>query len=61
MIDWICKDHTARTISDETHDLLWESADMGEVIPFGAALAFRAAEVTEDDLSWARTELAKAG
>ncbi len=61
MIDWICTDHTARTISDETHDLLWESAEMGEVIPFGAALASRSAEVTEDDLSWARDELAKVG
>lgn len=61
MIDWICTEHTAQTISEETHDLLWESAEMGDVIPFGAALAFRSAEVTEDDLSWARAELAKAG
>lgn len=61
MIEWICTDHTASTISDHTHDILWESAEMGEVIPLGAALAYRAAEITEDDIAWARAELAKAG
>jgi Protein of unknown function (DUF4065) len=59
-IEWICNEHTARSISEETHDLLWESAELGEVIPFGAALAYRAAEITKDDLDWAEAELAKA-
>jgi hypothetical protein len=57
MVDWICHDHTASSISDQTHDLLWESAEMGEIIPLGAALAFRAAEITEEDIVWARREL----
>lgn len=59
MIEWICFDHTATSISGETHDLLWESAEMGEVIPLGAALAFRAAEITENDFAWAKAELEK--
>jgi Protein of unknown function (DUF4065) len=58
-IDWICTSHTAQSISDHTHDLLWESAEIGEVIPFGAALAYRAAEITPDDISWAIEELKK--
>jgi hypothetical protein len=57
MIAWICLDHTAASISERTHDLLWESAEMGETIPLGAALAFRADEITEDDVAWARKEL----
>lgn len=57
MIDWICLDHTAGSISDRTHDLLWESAEIGEVIPLGAALAYRPAEITEDDIEWAQREL----
>jgi Protein of unknown function (DUF4065) len=57
IIEWICVDHTATSISDKTHDLLWESAEMGEVIPLGAALASRSAEINEEDIAWARREL----
>jgi len=57
MIEWICFNHTAGSISDRKHDLLWESAEMGEAIPLGAALAYRSAEITEDDIEWARKEL----
>ncbi len=57
VIDWICYSHTATSISDQTHNLLWESAAMGEVIPLGAALAFRSAEITEKDIAWAYREL----
>ncbi|MDQ6435660.1 Panacea domain-containing protein [Mesorhizobium sp. LHD-90] len=57
MIDWVCIDHTATSISDKTHNILWESAEMGEVIPLGAALAYRSAEITEEDIAWAYREL----
>ncbi|PSM16569.1 Panacea domain-containing protein [Nitratireductor sp. StC3] len=57
MIEWICNGHTAVSISEMTHDLLWDSAEMGETIPLGAALAFRNAEITEDDIAWAEREL----
>lgn len=60
MIEWICHNHTASSISEKTHDLLWESAEIGEEIPLAAALASRSAEITEDDVAWARSELALA-
>jgi Antitoxin SocA-like, Panacea domain len=35
----VCDHHTAVSISDATHNLAWELADMGERIPFAAYMA----------------------
>lgn len=35
-IEHIDKDHTAETISEETHDVAWEIAGMGEEMPLNA-------------------------
>lgn len=43
-IDHIDKDHTATSISDETHDYAWEIAGMGEELPLYAILANRIRE-----------------
>ena len=59
-IEWIKNEHTAQSISDHSRDLVWESAEIGEVIPIGAAIANRAGEITEEDVKWAFEELAKA-
>jgi hypothetical protein len=40
-IEHIDKDHTAGTISDESHDYAWDIAHMGEEIPLFAILANR--------------------
>jgi hypothetical protein len=41
-------------ISDKTHDIIWQLAELGEEIPQPAMLASRLGEVTEDDVAWAR-------
>ena len=58
-IDWVCNDHSAMSISDLTHDALWEAAELGEQIPIGAAI-IAVDEVEADDLAWAVRELANA-
>jgi hypothetical protein len=53
IIDSICKNHTAESISNLTHDQVWEAANMGEVIPLYATLASSPGEITEEALAWA--------
>ena len=53
----ICQNHTASTISAESHDLIWESATIGEEIPLYAYLAGEIGDITEDDKNWAREML----
>jgi Protein of unknown function (DUF4065) len=53
-IDWwinhIDKDHTAKSISEETHDYAWEIAKMGEELPLFAYRVARIKEPSEEDM-----------
>ena len=55
----ICKNHTARSISEKTHDRLWELALIGEEIPYFAIFASNLGEINEDDIEWVIKELEK--
>ena len=52
-IEFVCG-HTAMGISDKTHDVIWELAEIGEEIPYEAMWASRLDAVTKDDVKWAR-------
>jgi len=56
----VCMEHTAMSVSEETHDRIWKMAEMGEVIPYEAVFASMVGEITETDLAWAKDELKKA-
>ena len=49
----ICDGHTATSISDLTHDQIWEAANIGEDIPLYATLAGEAGEITDEVTAWA--------
>ena len=49
----ICDEHTAASISDLSHDLIWEAAEMGEEIPIFAVLAAQAVPPSQVDKKWA--------
>lgn len=49
----VCLNHTAKSISEETHGVIWQSADLGEEIPLTTVLASEVGEVDEDDIAWA--------
>jgi hypothetical protein len=49
----VCLDHTAKSVSDETHGPIWKLAQMGEEIPLYTVFASSVAEVDEDDFAWA--------
>lgn len=56
----VCVNHTARSVSEETHDIIWQIAQMGEVMPYEAVFASTAGEIDETDLAWANKELVAA-
>jgi uncharacterized phage-associated protein len=49
--DFVCG-HTAREISDLSHNAAWQVAEMGETIPYFTAIGLFPAEVTDDDVAW---------
>jgi len=58
IIDAICSNHTAASISNLSHDLIWEAAEIGEEIPMApAAFGGNFGEIDEDDIVWARAEI----
>ena len=52
-IDFVCLQHTSRQISDKSHDVIWELAEIGEEIPYYAMLASRLDGITKEDVTWA--------
>ena len=50
--DMICRKHTAVSISEITHDALWDETEIGADMPIGAA-AIIPGEVTPEDMAWA--------
>lgn len=53
VIDFVCDRNTATSISQMSHDLVWEAAAMGEEIPLNALLAALPGEITDTDKQWA--------
>ncbi|NKE69119.1 DUF4065 domain-containing protein [Ramlibacter sp. RBP-2] len=53
----VCINNTAKSISEETHGVIWQIAAMGEPIPLATVFASEVGEVDEDDLAWARGEV----
>lgn len=56
VIKTVCEEHTARSISEKTHDHVWKAAEIGEEIPYFTIFAVPG-EITEDEREWARSEL----
>ncbi|MBW9054844.1 Panacea domain-containing protein [Rhizobium mesosinicum] len=59
--DHIANNHTAASISEESHDLGWEIAKMNEVLPFHSVLVSRIREPNERQMEWARRRARELG
>lgn len=55
-VEEICYKYTASSISERTHGVIWDAAEIGEEIPMHAVFAARFGEITEEDIQWARSE-----
>jgi hypothetical protein len=53
----VCIRHTARSISEETHGVIWKIAEMGEELPLATIFASDVGEIDETDLEWANEKL----
>lgn len=56
----VCLNHTAKSVSDETHDVVWKLAEIGEVMPYATVFATAQGEIDEDDLAWAAAAFGQA-
>lgn len=65
MIDWwvkhVAEEHTARSISELSHNYTWQVAAMGEEIPLYAVFASRIRAPLGQELEWAKAEAERLG
>lgn len=55
-IDFVCQGNTARSISDFSHNHVWERTDSGEPIPYYTAFDLYPVEISEEVMAWAADE-----
>jgi hypothetical protein len=56
VINAICSNHTAVSISNLSHDVIWQAAEIGEELPMTAsAFGGNFGEIDEDDIAWAHS------
>lgn len=53
VVNFVCKSHTASTISDFSHDIVWESVEMGQNIPYALAVCWIPTSDDDDAQIWA--------
>ena len=57
----IADDHTAETISEQSHDYAWEIAQLGEPLPYHAIFASRIRDPKGKELEWAASRARELG
>ncbi len=55
VIDFVCA-RSAREISELSHNAAWQTAEMGEIIPYFTAMGLEPSEVTDEDMAWGAQE-----
>ena len=59
VVDVISNRYTAASISEHSHDLVYELAESGEVIPYYTAFSFLLSKPSDEGLDWAARSLAR--
>lgn len=59
VVDVISKRHTSTSISDLSHDLVYDLAEPGEVIPYYTAFSHLLSKPSQDGKEWARAAIAR--
>ena len=60
-ITHIDEEHTAASISEQSHDYTWDIAEQGAPIPYEAVFATRTREPEDEELEWARKRARELG
>jgi len=61
VIEEMCQKYTASSMSELSHDIIWEAAEIGEEIPLHAFFASRIGEINEGDIQWAKSQAKQLG
>ena len=65
IVDWWIKhvdeDHSAESVSELSHDYMWEIAELGEQLPLYAVFATRVRAPRGKELEWAKAEAKRLG
>lgn len=56
IIDFVCKGHTAKAISEYSHNRAWEMAEFGEVLPYPSVFFILPSQVSPEAFEWAAGE-----
>lgn len=56
VIRYVCDEHTAKSVSDASHDHIWKVAEDGELIPHFTVFA-KPGKITEEHRKWAHEQL----
>lgn len=60
-MDLITEQYTAAEVSAASHDIVYNSAKMGEIIPYYAAYVHTVVEPSNETIQWAKNELMQRG
>lgn len=56
MISFVCFQHTAKTISEFSHNRAWEMADFGDILPYDSVFLLFPTQVSIEALEWASAQ-----
>ncbi|MEX0956966.1 MAG: Panacea domain-containing protein [Rhizobiaceae bacterium] len=56
MVEFVCNSNSAKTISEFSHDMVWEMVEFGDVIPYHNAIHLIPSVPSQDALDWAAAE-----
>jgi len=56
MVDFVCYNNSAKTISDFSHDMVWEMVEFGDIIPYHNAIHLIPNVPSREATIWAETE-----
>ncbi|MBZ9604004.1 Panacea domain-containing protein [Phyllobacterium chamaecytisi] len=59
MIDFVCNNNSAKTISEFSHDIVWQMVEFGEIIPYHNAINLIPNIPSPEAMQWAEIEAAR--
>jgi len=59
VIDFVCFNNSARTISEYSHNRAWELAEFGDMLPYHSVFHLFPTQVSPEAMEWASGEVSK--
>src|SRR5262249_48530257 len=56
IIEFVCAQNTAKTISELSHNRAWDMVDFGEIIPYNSVFMILPTQVSLESMEWASSQ-----